>query len=75
MKAKLIQEKINDINENNKIQHTSGLMNRINLLVEFLDNLGDDDMYVSAGDVMGYICGYFGDGDSPEDEIYYIHRN
>ena len=41
---------------------------RIKKLVKFLDSL-PDETYVSAGDVMGYIEGYFGENDEPEDEI------
>lgn len=52
---------------NSKIQETDGLLDRINKLVDFLDEY--DESKVSAGDVMGYICGYFGKDDLPEDEI------
>ncbi|MCK9417741.1 hypothetical protein M0Q97_13945 [Candidatus Dojkabacteria bacterium] len=52
---------------NSKIQETGGLLDRINKLVDFLD--GCDESKVSVGDVMCYICGYFGIYDLPEDEI------
>jgi endo-1,4-beta-mannosidase len=58
---------LSDVSES-KINNPSNLMDRVNKLVEFLDTL-DDDTKVSAGDIMGYICGYFGDDDLPEDEI------
>lgn len=53
---------------NEEVENSPELIDRINKLVDFLDNLSDDAK-VSAGDVMGYICGYFGKNDMPEDEI------
>lgn len=52
---------------NIKIQETEGLLDRINKLVDFLDEC--DGLNVSAGDVMGYICGYVDTTSEPEDEI------
>jgi len=52
---------------NSKIQETDGLLDRINKLVDFLDEC--DESKVSAGDVMGYICGYVDITSDPEDEI------
>ena len=52
---------------NSKIQETDGLLERINKLVDFLDEC--DEMKVSAGDVMGYICGYADCTSEPSDEI------
>jgi hypothetical protein len=52
---------------NSKIQETDGLLERINKLVDFLDEC--DESKVSAGDVMGYICGYVDITSEPEDEI------
>ena len=52
---------------NSKIQETGGLLERINKLVDFLDEC--DEMKVSAGDVMGYICGYVDCTSEPSDEM------
>jgi hypothetical protein len=44
---------------------------RIKKLLDFLDDIteGGEEMYVSAGDVYGYLNGYFDEDASPEDEI------
>jgi hypothetical protein len=52
---------------NSKIRKTDGLLGRINKLVDFLDECYE--LKVSAGDVMGYICGYVDITSEPEDEI------
>ena len=48
-----------------------GLEERIEKLVVFLSDVSNEnfDMKVSAGDVMGYICGYFDLTSEPNDEI------
>ena len=61
-------KKLNEMtNFNDKIQETDEVIDRINKLVDFLDSCGDSK--VSAGDVMGYICGYMDVTAEPEDEI------
>jgi len=52
---------------NSKIQEIDGLLDRINKLVDFLDEC--DESKVFAGDVMGYICGYVDTTSEPKDEI------
>ena len=50
---------------------TSELENRIDKLINFLDEISNEnpDIKVSAGDVFGYICGYMDASADPEDEI------
>ncbi len=52
-------------------QNANELINRINLLVDFLDK--NNDSNVSAGDVLGYICGWVDTTSPPEDEIEIIN--
>ena len=66
-------QNFNKLNENynSKIQETNGLIERINKLVDFLDRCSNTnyECKVSAGDIMGYICGYMDITSEPEDEI------
>lgn len=50
------------------IQHKDKFKYRLDKLLDFLSNLEYEAM-VSAGDVLGYLCGWFGEDDLPEDEI------
>ena len=44
-----------------------GLLMRLNKLVSFLDRCGVAEL--KADEILGYICGWFGDAAAPEDEI------
>lgn len=59
--------KIKKLNEEISIDDEKSI-NRINKLMNFLYHL-DDDSKVSAGDIFGYIKGYFDEDAEPDDEI------
>jgi hypothetical protein len=58
---------------NSKIENPEFLEDRLNSLIDFLDDISnrDSDACVSAGDVFGYLCGYMGEDPKAEDEIDY----
>jgi hypothetical protein len=62
MRAKSIKFELNEALTGPEV------MERINKLVNFLEDL-DDEAKVSAGDVLGYIMGWADIYASPEDEI------
>jgi hypothetical protein len=45
------------------------LEERLEMLINFLNENSDNDEKISAGDLLGYICGYMDVSASPEDEI------
>lgn len=56
---------------NSKIENPEFLEDRLNSLIDFLDDISNraPDTSVSAGDVFGYLCGYMGKDPKAEDEI------
>ena len=68
-----LQSTYDDWDENefmNTIEH-EGIEDRVNGLIKFLNEISEKnaDIKVSAGDVLGYICGWSDITAEPEDEI------
>lgn len=64
-------KRIKKFNEN--LELGTEVLSRVNKLVDFLDTL-PEDAKISAGDTYGYIMGFFGEDDKPEDEIEVFAR-